>query len=237
MINFRYEAPVGVALVALLLTGCASSSPEAVEATSRPSASAAPAITMTDAERVAKAEVAASAVLPDAPIWKGMTFEGVVVNASEICVDRTWAPDGGPDDAGGNAGYVVVDFPAITMGEPQNGLCASYAPKAATAPTTIEVPPAVADDPGLLVSTTFGDQWPLTVPYAVVHCEEIFAAGRTLKVATLDSPDGKTYAVNGTAKDHGDHASIDPIWAPDPDVAGLKISISPIIDAALVLCG
>jgi hypothetical protein len=41
-----------------------------------------------------------------------MTFKGVVVDESEICVDRTWAPGGGPEKLGGNAGYVVVSFPA-----------------------------------------------------------------------------------------------------------------------------
>ena len=87
------------------------------------------------------------------------------------------------------------------------------------------LPAAVAKDPGLLVSTTFGDKWPLTVPYVVAHCEGITLAGRTLQVATVDAPDGKTYAANGTAKDHGNRLDIDPIWAPNPDVSGLKIDM------------
>lgn len=182
------------------------------------------------------AEAAALAELPDAPIWKGMTFDGVVVNESEICVDRTWRPGGGIDHKGGNAGYVVVSFPEFAPGEPQDGLCASYAPAEAKTPVTVEVPAAVANDPGLLVSTTYGDEWPLTVPYAVAHCDEISVAGRTLQVATLDGPDGKTYAANGTAKDHGDYLDIDPIWAPNLDVSGLEIDITPVIDAALELC-
>jgi hypothetical protein len=56
-------------------------------------------------------------------------------------------------------------------------------------------------------------------------------------VATIDAADGKTYAANGTAKNHGNYLDIDPIWAPHPDVPGLKIDISPVIDAALALCG
>ncbi|BCW84013.1 hypothetical protein NicSoilE8_16860 [Arthrobacter sp. NicSoilE8] len=99
------------------------------------------------------------------------------------------------------------------------------------------MPSAVAKGPGLLVSTDFGDKWPLTVPYVVTHCEDITVAGRPLRVATVDAPDGKTYAANGTAKDHGNYLDIDPIWAPHPDVSGLKIDISPVIDAALALCG
>jgi hypothetical protein len=42
---------------------------------------------------------------------------------------------------------------------------------------------AVANDPGLLISTTFGDKWPLKVPYVVAHCQGITVAGRRLKAA------------------------------------------------------
>lgn len=98
------------------------------------------------------------------------------------------------------------------------------------------MPSEIANDPGLLISTPFGDKWPLTVPYVVAHCQGITVAGRALKVATVDAPDGKTYAANGTAKDHGSYPDINPIWAPHPTVSGLKIDISPVIDAALALC-
>ncbi len=165
-----------------------------------------------------------------------MTFKGVVVDEAKICVDRTWAPGGGPEKLGGNAGYVVVSFPAVMVGKPQDGTCADYAPAEAKAPATVEVPSEIAKDPGLLISTDFGDKWPLTVPYVVAHCEDVTVAGRPLKVATVEAPDGKTYAANGTAKDHGNYLDIDPIWAPHPDVSGLKIDISPVIDAALALC-
>lgn len=241
MITSGYTAPACIAFAGLLLAGCAAPVPPAAEETSTPpastvSTSAAPVSALTDAERVTKAEAAAQAALPSAPIWKGMTFKGVVVDASEVCVDRTWAPGGGPDHVGGNAGYVVVSFPAVALGKPKDGTCAAYAPAATKAPAKVEVPAAVAKDPGLLVSTTFGDKWPLTVPYVVAHCQNITVAGRHLQVATVDAPDGKTYAANGTAKDHGNYLDIDPIWAPNPDVSGLKIDISPVIDSALALC-
>ncbi|MCO4239421.1 YebY family protein [Pseudarthrobacter sp. MDT3-28] len=241
MITPRYTAPACIAFIGLLLAGCAAPVSPTAQETPTPSAStvstsAAPVSTLTDAERVTKAEAAVQAELPNAPIWKGMTFKGVVVDAAEICVDRTWAPGGGPDKLGGNAGYVVVSFPAVALGKPKDGTCAGYAPAAAKAPAKVEVPSEIAKDPGLLVSTTFGDKWPLTVPYVVAHCEGITVAGRNLQVATVDAPDGKTYAANGTAKDHGNYLDIDPIWAPNPDVSGLKIDISPVIDAALALC-
>ncbi|MBT2534501.1 hypothetical protein J7E83_20695 [Arthrobacter sp. ISL-48] len=125
MISSRYAAPACIAFAGLLLAGCAApASPAAEEASTPPtstvSTSAAPVSALTDAERITKAEAAAQAALPNAPIWKGMTFKGLVVDASEVCVDRTWAPGGGPDHVGGNAGYVVVSFPAVTLGKPKN---------------------------------------------------------------------------------------------------------------------
>jgi hypothetical protein len=57
-----------------------------------------------------------------------------------------------------------------------------------------------------------------------------------LHVLTIDTPNGTTYSANGTAKDHTDYPSLDPVWADDPHVDGLKIDISPIIDAGLKLC-
>lgn len=241
MITSPYTAPASIVCAGLLLAGCATPASEPADETPRPatstvSTSAAPVSTMTDAERVTKAESAAQAELPNAPIWKGMTFKGVVVDESEVCVDRTWAPGGGPEKLGGNAGYVVVSFPAVTVGKPQDGTCAAYAPAEAKAPVKVEIPAAVANDPRLLVSTDFGDKWPLTVPYVTAHCQAITVDGRRLKAVFVDAPGGKTYALNGTAKDHSSHPDIDPIWAPHPEVAGLKIDVSPVIEAALALC-
>ncbi|GGB00692.1 hypothetical protein GCM10011491_31100 [Brucella endophytica] len=51
--------------------------------------------------------------------------------------------------------------------------------------------------------------------------------------------DGKDYALNGFAMVHGGHDP-KPIWLPDPDPilanAGMKVNISPYLDAALALC-
>jgi hypothetical protein len=57
-----------------------------------------------------------------------------------------------------------------------------------------------------------------------------------LQVATLTSPDGTVYALNGTAKTHTEFADLEPIWAKDPAVAGLKVSVGPLIDRARALC-
>ncbi|WP_231918869.1 MULTISPECIES: YebY family protein [unclassified Leifsonia] len=198
------------------------------------SAPAAPA--MSAAESIAIAEQAAKDALPDAPIWKGMTFKGVMISESQVCVDRTWAPGGGPNDDGGNAGYVVVTLPSKKMGEPQDGLCSDMPSAVVTTPPVVNVPSKLRDDPGLLVSTDFGRAWPLTVPYVIVGCKSITAGGQRLHVVSVTDPDGKTYAGNGSAKDHTDLPAIDPIWAPDPDVGGLKVDNTPVVDAGLELC-
>jgi hypothetical protein len=90
------------------------------------------------------------------------------VSDTEVCVDRTYGPDGGLDGKGGSAGYVVVTFPEETLGEPQDGKCRDYAPEAE--PEPVDVPYDLADEPGLMVSTDYGDDWPLTVDYGVVEC-------------------------------------------------------------------
>ena len=184
---------------------------------------------LSDAKRIATAEKLVVAELPDAPVWDGLTAKGVLVNASEVCVDRTYGPTGGLGGAGGNAGYVVVTFPSKTLGDPQDGTCADYAPITPTPAAKVDVPSSVAHNPGLLVSTKYGTKWPLTVPYAVVHCKNITAGGMKLQVVTVDAPNGTTYSANGTARAHTSHPSLDPIWAADPKVNGLKIDISPVV--------
>ena len=67
-------------------------------------------------------------------------------------------------------------------------------------------------------------------------CNHIRVSGRSLQTATFDNPSGQNYAANGTAKDLGSYLDIDRIWALDPDVSGLRIDVSRVIDAALALC-
>jgi hypothetical protein len=226
-----------VASTAALPSGAASAAPTQTTAAGQTS----PTASSYWSKRVKKAEKLVLAELPDAPIWVGMTANGVKVSKRVVCVDRTWAPGGGPDDKGGNAGYVVVKFPKKTsgkvkLGDPQDGVCADYAPAAATPAAKVDVPKKLKRKKGLLVSTKFGDEWPLTVPYAVVHCKNITAGGMALNIVTLDAPDGARYAVNGTAQAQTSYPEIDPIWAPNPTIDGAKVDISPVIDAGLKLC-
>lgn len=192
---------------------------------------------MSQSEMIQRAEAAVKGVLPDAPIWEGMKFNGVVIDDLTVCVDRTWRPGGGVDGKGGNAGYVLVTFPHESLGEPQSGVCADVAsgPERESA-SPVEVPDDLKDEPGLITRTDMGDEWPLTVDYAVLACESKTAGGMDLQIATLTAPDGTVYALNGTALDHTDYRDVDPIWADDPDWKGLKISIGPLIDEARALC-
>jgi hypothetical protein len=226
-----------VASTAAVPSGAASAAPKQTSAVSESTPTATP----KKSKWIKRAEKLVLAELPDAPIWEGLTVNGVEVSKRVICVDRTWAPGGGPGDEGGNAGYVLVKFSKkktgeVKLGDPQDGLCADYAPVAAAPSAKVDIPKNLKRQKGLLVSTKFGDEWPLTVPYAVVRCKNITAGGMNLDVVTLDAPDGTRYAVNGTAQDHTSYQDIDPIWAPDPNVVGLKIDISPIINAGRKLC-
>lgn len=224
-----------VVVAGLLLTGCssnASSGTATLSAKATPTPT--PVATLSDAERVSTAEKLVLDELPDISVWDGVTDKGVVVDASKVCVDRTYGPTGGNDGTGGNAGYVVVTFPAKKLGEPQDGYCKDYVGETAAAP--VDVPASVNDDLGLLVSTDFGDQWPLTVPYVVAHCKNITAGGEALHVLTVTAPDGTTYAANGTAKSHTSLQDLTAIWADNPNVSGLKIDISPITAGAAALC-
>lgn len=223
--------PAAVLLV-LLLAGCSSPDDE----TEEPRKDAGGELRLGPAE-IQEAEAAVKNELPDIPLWEGTTFRGVIVDDSTVCVDRAYREDGGLDGKGGNAGYVLVTFPDITIGEPQDGTCADVvsAPATTTAPPA-QVPDDLQDDPGLLTRDDLGDEWPLTVEYAVLACEPMTAGSMNLQNATLTAPDGTVYALNGTAKTHTDAADIGPIWANDPDLEGLKIDISPLIDQALTLC-
>lgn len=105
--------------------------------------------------------------------------------------------------------------------------------------STPTMPPATAaptaTPAGYISKSMFGDKWPLSVEDGVVQCRYgshvVFVAG------------GKVYAVNGIASGamkagKEDYVDIREIWVDDarPGHEGLKISITPVIDAGLKLC-
>ena len=83
------------------------------------------------------------------------------------------------------AGYVIVTIPDEDLGDPHDGLCADYVPSADAPTPDVDVPNALRNDPGRLVSSDFGDEWPLAVPFVVVSCEERIAGGMVLQLVTL----------------------------------------------------
>jgi hypothetical protein len=226
------------ATAVLILSVCAcSSTPAAPDEKAKPPAKEKPSA-LSEEEMIQRAEAAVEGELPkDVPIWEGVTFAGSAVDESTVCVDRRWPKGGGVDNKGGSAGYVLVTFPAEALGEPTDGVCSdvSAAPTEDPLPE-VQVPDEFASEPGLVTHTDLGNEWPLTVEYGVLECDNATAGQIDLQIATFTGPDGTVYALNGTAKDHTNAADIDPIWADDPEVEGLKISIGSLIDRALALC-
>lgn len=84
---------------------------------------------------------------------------------------------------------------------------------------------------GNVSSDEFGADWPLTVDSGDLRCEGSDGFGAVV----LTDPDGNEYGVNGVALSQG-YPPIDPIWKDNPELAGLKISIGPLIDRGLSLC-
>lgn len=86
----------------------------------------------------------------------------------------------------------------------------------------------LAPNEALMTQAELGDEWPLTVDEGIVRCE---GAGEVYFEA-----EGTTYAVNGTAQGASGAPEIDPIWADDPEIEGVKINIHQIIERGLELC-
>lgn len=84
---------------------------------------------------------------------------------------------------------------------------------------------------GLVVSrrtfTEAGMEWPLTADEGVLRCES---------GAVVIEVYGNDYALNGMARSLGRYRDLHDIWADDPEVEGLKISVGPLIDMGLTLC-
>ncbi len=209
--------------------GSASSASESPAPTSEASASAEgpPGSEVGKKRLVEEAERLALTELPKIPLWKGTKAKGHYVSDTEVCVDRTFRTKPSFADTQ-NAGFVVVRFPEGSVGEPQDGKCQTEGSVPKPTQEPVDVPEDLQDDPGLLVSTDFGDEWPLKVPYGVVTCED--------GAVIFRAPDGTRYAVNGTAQTRTTLPDFDSIWKANSDVKGLKMDIGPVIDRGLELC-
>ncbi len=82
---------------------------------------------------VSAAENAARDELPDIPIWNGARFEGTATSDDEICVDRIMRKEEAAAVGGERTSHVVVSWPDLVVGEPQDGPCADAAANAEAA--------------------------------------------------------------------------------------------------------
>lgn len=79
----------------------------------------------------------------------------------------------------------------------------------------------------------FGKSWPFTVNSGELYC---IGAGNGQPIsAVVFATEDESYAVNGTAQALG-YKQIDEIWRDDPEIAGLKVNIGPIIERGLKIC-
>ena len=99
--------------------------------------------------------------------------------------------------------------------------------------TTPSTPSGGSNRPaGLVERETWTDgQWPFTVDSATLFCTKGADGERVTVVA-----DREMYALNGTAKSSKLYPPFDAIWRDDPNVAGLKVNIGPMLDRGLALC-
>ena len=98
------------------------------------------------------------------------------------------------------------------------------------APTTV---PTEARPTGQITRADYGDAWPFTVEAGEVRCMNSRGPGSGDVVFIAN---GTTYAINGTAKATKQYADVRPIWRDNPTIAGLKVSLQPILDLGLSLC-
>lgn len=102
-----------------------------------------------------------------------------------------------------------------------------------TDPTSPPSPPAPTSIPrGYVSRALMGDAWPLTIDEGTIVCD------RT--AILLRAPDGRLYAVNGTALGQMTAMGwrdIHDIDVPDPSGgSGVIISLQPLLDVGLDLC-
>lgn len=120
---------------------------------------------------------------------------------------------------------VPTAVPSATP-EPPTAVPATATP---APPTAVPATAAPVRERGVMMREDLGDKWPLTVDAIRLRC----LPGRVL----VFDANGTTYALNGTAKSKKLYADVAPIWLDDPRAAGLKISLGPLLDAGLALCG
>ena len=87
--------------------------------------------------------------------------------------------------------------------------------------------------------SNYGADWPLTVNSATLHCEVVRRFQGVTKRAVWVEVRGEKYGVNGTARGWLGETrwKLHDIWLDDSDFPGNKVSVDPLIQDGLVLCG
>ncbi|TGB68862.1 MULTISPECIES: DUF2511 domain-containing protein [unclassified Escherichia] len=100
---------------------------------------------------------------------------------------------------------------------------------------TLSFSVAAAEKSKEIDGAAYGDQWPLSFEKAKVSCVNRAYA------FVYDIKTDDRYPLNGMAVDavksgKMEGSNLDDVWKDDPEIDGVKISISPLIDAATALC-
>ena len=125
----RFSVALVVVIATFTLIACgsdkrASAPPETTTAAVAPTKTAEPAPVAKDKPDTSAAVDAVRDGLPDIPLYEGARFKGTVISDTQVCVDTTLTKESGAAVGGNRTSHVVVSFPALSKGEPQDGLCA-----------------------------------------------------------------------------------------------------------------
>ncbi len=94
--------------------------------------------------------------------------------------------------------------------------------------TAKEFPGTNTSDGGrVITSSDYGSDWPLTIKKGTLRCVD--------GAVTLVTPDA-TYALNPEAQSKGLGESLAPVWSPNPDIEGARMSTGALIKNGLSLC-
>jgi len=82
----------------------------------------------------------------------------------------------------------------------------------------------------------FGNKWPFTIPSGTLSCLSNNINGYEKQFVAI-SYNGKTWAVNGSARGRDSYRPLEEIWKDNPDTPGAKFSMGEVIQKGLKLCG
>lgn len=103
---------------------------------------------------------------------------------------------------------------------------------------------ACGDDGRTISEDDYGrSAWPLTVDEAELHCEKISDMAGGLAMVWVEVR-GQAYPINGIAMSSLENKRpelrvrpLESIWRPSPIVRDTKVSVGPLIDDGLEMCG